>query len=197
MLRALAAIAACGATVLVAAPAGATEQSLTTSYECDASNPVIGSLGSGTAAGTVTVDLPAKLGAGTKLRARPITFTIEVPADMVDQMRAYSVDSIDGSSSDATYRIRKVGGTTVKEPITGLTVPQTAVPESGGMTIVGTGRASAHTFKKPGTYNILVPKAFSADGTAYGTTFGDQDFSLACTLAADAAVKVASIKVVR
>ncbi|NYJ00589.1 hypothetical protein HNR19_001287 [Nocardioides thalensis] len=183
------------ATVFVAAggpPAHGVDYDHETSYSCTSA------YGGGTAAGVVSVGLPKRVQAGERLRARPIEVTIVVPSDLVDTLRENDVDSIEGTSDDATYRLKKRGTKAIVKPINDLVVPETAVPAEGDMTLIGTGTASGHTFRRAGLYSVLVPKAFTADGTAHGVPIvGDLDFTMSCALASGAPAKIASLRVVR
>jgi hypothetical protein len=170
---------------LAPAPAFSVAKKLTTSYTCTSD------YGSGTSAVTVAVDLPRRSKVGRKLKARPIDLSMMVPEEMVAELRRYGVDAVSGSSSDAAYRIRKR-----TRPIRDLVLPRTAVPATGPMTLVGSGRAAAYRFKARGKHPVRVPLAFTAHATAHGVDyFGDVAVELSCTLNQGAAQRIAVIRV--
>lgn len=193
------ALLATGLVALSGAPANAAVRTLTTSYTCTATHSVLGELASGTASITITVNLPRQVTLGKKLAARPINFGITVPEEMVTKMRDdYGVDAVSGSSSNAHYRLKKGTAPAIKKAITGLAIPETTVPPSGSMLLTGSGTASGHTFKSVGDWKVLVPNTFTAAAVAHGVDgFGDQPFTLDCTLATGALTKTATIKVLR
>lgn len=182
-----------------AAPAEAVTRSLTTSYSCTASTAA-GTFGPETASGTISVNLPRQIGVGTRLRARPITITVDIPEAMVDQMRDYNIDSFQGSSDDASYRLKRRGIPVVKRPINDLVLPETQVPATGGMTVVGTGTAAGYTFQRTGRWSVLVPKSFTANGTVHAAgpfpPAGNYNADISCTLASGAEARIATIRVV-
>jgi hypothetical protein len=173
-------------------PAGAVVRELRTSYRCTATASGI-DLGAGRARATVRVNLPRQVQVGARIAARDIRFRVRVPSAILDQARTLGVDAVDAASDDAYYRIKRQ-----RKAVRNLTVPRTDVPADGPMVLVGTGRASGHTFDEVGRYPIRLPLAFTASGTAYGAGPGvDQPFELACRLVPDAPERIATIRVVR
>lgn len=181
------ALLATGLVGLGPTPAHAVVRTLTTSYTCDA-----GSYGGGTSDVTVRVDLPRRVKKGEPVPGRRITFKIVVPEDLVETMRSYGVDSVSGTSSDATYRVG-----TKKHPIRNLAIPETAVPADGAMVLKGAGRAAGFTPRELGRFPVKVPVSFTADATAHGTPLGNVGVTIACSLDAGAPAKLATLRVVR
>ncbi len=190
-------VAALMSLVLVApAPAGAVVVAKTITYDCEADTP----LGTETGSSDVLIEttLPARVHKGDKVPARDVTFTIQVPSDLVDTLRDAGTDAVSAVGENANgvpTVFFKVG--TLKKPIKNLVVPETPVPAEGPMTIVGTGRAASFTLNETGTYAVKVTAGFKAIVTAHGTIIGDEEAPLSCLVADGESKKLGEIKVVR
>lgn len=189
--RTIAAFAATAAlstsTVLLAgAPAEAKPASLKSSYTCATA------LGDQTMAVTIKIDLPTKVKKGTKVKDRPVNMTVVVPESLVTPMRdLLNITALSGSATDIKY---SVGST--KVPLAKVKIPRTEVPESGAMTLKAKGIAKGFTLKKPGTYAVKIPQAFTFNAKNQdGEAVPSSPFT--CGLADGAPSKLGSIKVTK
>ncbi|CAB4730921.1 MAG: hypothetical protein F2667_13490 [Actinobacteria bacterium] len=186
LVRASVVLAALSTVLVVSplvSPAQAAPASLTSTYDCESS------FGGGSTKVGVKIDLPSRVREGATLAARPVAFTIRVPEALVDVMRQYGVESLEGSSDDATYRI---GKRTLD--VDDLVLPRTDVPASGPMVLRGKGTAAAYTAAKAGTFAVRIPQAFTA--TVVGrTSSGSASIPLSCELGAKAPSKITTLTV--
>lgn len=189
--RTIAAIAATAAmatsTVLVAgAPAQAKPVSVKTSYTCATV------LGDQAMDVTIKLDLPTKVKKGTKVKDRPVNMVVVVPESLVTPMRdVLGITALSGSASDIKYT---VGAT--KVPLANVKIPRTDVPESGSMTLKARGTAKGFTLKKPGSYVVKAPQAFTFNANDQnGNPVPSSPFG--CALADGAPSKLGTIKVTR
>ena len=183
-LVALPALLAFACSLLVSAPAHATEVDKTIGYRCSSS------FGGGKTAVHIRVSIPDRIAQGVKVPSRRITFKIKVPADMVDLMRQYHVSSVSGHGH-ASYSV----GSLVR-PIRKLRLPDTPVPDTGGMTLKGHGRAAAFAINQAGTYKVKVTRSLTATATAH-TTSGDFSTDLTCDVRRGESRTLASVEVIR
>ena len=167
-----------------AAPAHATEVDKTIGYRCSSD------FGSGASAVRVRVTIPDQVAAGATVPARKIRFSIKVPADMVRVLRQYGVDSV-----SATGRAHFTVGS-LKRRIRHLRIPDTNVPNSGGMTLKGSGRASSFTLTEAGTYAVKVTKSLTATATAHGGIGDGSSVDLTCSVRRGQSRTLASLQVV-
>ncbi|KAA1418670.1 hypothetical protein F0U44_09235 [Nocardioides humilatus] len=173
------------ASVIVgAAPAHATEVDKTIGYHCSSS------FGDGDSDVRILATIPDRVAQGVSVPARTVTFKIKVPGRMVRMMRLYGVDSVSGSGK-ASYFVGSL-----KRPIRDVHIPNTDVPNSGGMTIKGTGRAASFMINQAGTYDVKVSKKLLAtvaahvDGSSYSA-------DLTCNVRRGESRKLASLEVIR
>lgn len=183
-------VAAFGITLLVApSPASAVLRSLRTTYRCE-TNQTSGP--SGRAHVRIRVHLPRRVELGSRLPGRPVRVRMVVPSELTNYLRSIGADAIDGSSSDAYYRI----GHRQKD-IRHLHVPKTDIPASGDLVLHARGRAVGHTFRRLGRAGVFAGNGFTTQGTVYGTSlFGDQPFSMGCNLVLNAPDRIGTIRVV-
>ncbi len=173
------------ALVLSGPAAVAKPASITTSYTC--ATP----FGPQTVTGTTSVNLPARVAAGQKVRDRQVQVRVVIPAAFVRAARDYlGITAISGKATDASYRVGAK-----KVALTGLVLPRTALPASGPLTLEATGTAKGFRIANPGTYAVKVPLSFrlhaaNQDGEPIPGT------PLSCSLAPGAPSKLGSIKVV-
>lgn len=167
-LAALGAVASlAGAAVLVATPAAeAKPASLKSNYTCTTA------LGDQSMDVTIKINLPAKAKKGSKVAARPVKMTVVLPESLVTPMRdVLGITAISGSASKIKYA---VGST--KVPLSKVKIPETQVPDSGGMTLKASGTANGFKApKKPGKYVVSIPtsftfNAYNQDGDAVPTS---------------------------
>jgi len=137
-------------------PAHATDVDKRIGYRCSSS------FGSGSSDVRIQVTIPDQVRRGVEVPARRVGFKIKVPSAMVDTMRTYGVTSV-SAAGRAHYTVGSL-----KLPIRKLHIPETAVPDSGGMTLAGSGRAAAFTPTETGTFNVKVTKSLTATATARG-----------------------------
>jgi hypothetical protein len=181
-----AALTAVVAALVASGPAAqATPASITTSYTCPTP------FGPQTVTGTTSVNLPASVAAGQKVRDRQVKVRVVIPAAFVRAARGFlGITAISGKATEASYRVGAK-----KVPLTGLVLPRTALPASGPLTLKATGIAKGFRLANPGTYAVKVPLSFRLHAA-------DQDGEpipgtpLSCTLAPGAPSKLGSIKVV-
>jgi hypothetical protein len=174
-------------TVLMAAPAAqAKPLSLKSSYTCATA------LGDQTMAVTIKLDLPTKVKKNAKVADRPVAMTVVVPESLVTPMRdILGITALSGSASNIKYA---VGST--KVPLAKVKIPRTNVPDSGPMTLHAKGIAKGFSIKKPGTYTVTIPKAFTFNAN-------NQDNQpvptspFPCTLASGAPTKLGTLKVTK
>lgn len=168
------------------APAGATDVDRRIGYRCSSS------FGSGASDVRIKVTLPDQVRRGVQVSARTVTFPIEVPADMVDVMRTYGVDSV-SAEGRASYLVGDI-----RRPIRNLRIPETDVPASGGMTLRGTGRAAAFTPEETGTFAVKVTRRIAATATARGGFAGSgMSADLSCAVRQGESRRLATLQVVR
>nr|WP_183096078.1 DUF6801 domain-containing protein [Nocardioides stalactiti] len=79
-------------------PAHATEVDKTIGYRCSSS------FGSGNSGVRIEVTIPDQVRRGVQVPGRQITFKIKVPADMVDVMRQYNIDTV-SAQGRASYTV--------------------------------------------------------------------------------------------
>lgn len=177
------------ATALVAAPAvqaaPAKPVTLDTGYTCTTA------IGDKSVDVTVKLSLPATVKKGKAVKASTVKLTVVLPEDLVGGLRFLGVTELSGSATGAKY---SVGAT--KVPLTNATIPPTAVPESGTMTLHATGKAGGFTIKKPGTYAVKIPASFAfnaknQDGEAVPGS------PMPCSVTSGEPTKIGSIKVTK
>lgn len=186
-LAALAATALATTALVAAAPAAeAKPASLKSAYTCATA------LGDQAMDVTIRIDLPAKVKKGAQVKDRPVNMTVVVPESLVSPMRdLLGITALSGSASNIKYT---VGAT--KVPLKNVKIARTDVPESGAMTLKAKGVAAGFTIKKPGTYTVSIPKAFTFNANNQdGEPVPSSPFG--CSVAGDAPTKLGSIKVTR
>lgn len=171
--------------LLVSAPAHATEVDRSIGYRC--SSPY----GGGKTGVRIQVSIPDRIAQGVTVPSRKVTFKIKVPAALVDQLRTYGVDSISGHG-----RAHFAVGSLVR-PIRKLHLPDTDVPPSGGMTLKGSGRAASFIMNQAGTYKVKVTKSLTATATAHGGLGDGRSVALTCNVRRGESRTLASLEVVR
>lgn len=170
--------------LLVSAPAHATEVDKRIGYRCSSS------FGGGKTDVRIQVSIPDRIAQGVTVPSRRITFKIKVPGKMVDMLRSYGVDSVSGRGH-ASYTVGAL-----KRPIRKLHLRDTDVPATGGMTLKGSGRAASFIMSQPGTYKVKVTKKLRATATAH---VGASSYStdLTCNVRRGESRTLASLEVVR
>jgi hypothetical protein len=171
--------------LLVSAPAHATEVDKSIGYRCSSQ------YGGGRTAVRIHVSIPDRIAQGVTVPSRRIKFKIRVPAELVDALRNSGVDSISGHGR-AHFSV----GSLVR-PIRKLHLPEKEVPASGGMTLKGSGRAASFIMNQPGTYKVKVTKSLTATATAHGGLGDGQSVSLTCNVRRGESRTLASIEVIR
>lgn len=174
-----------GSLLVGAAPVHATEVDTTIDYRCSSD------FGSGNSGVRIQVSIPDVAFQGVTVPSRRVSFKIRVPADMVDLMRQYGVDSI-----SATGRAHYTIGT-LKKPIRHLRMPETQVPSTGGMTLKGSGRAASFAINQPGTYAVKVTRTLTATATVHGGIGDGMSADLTCNVRRGESRKLASLRVIR
>jgi len=184
-LATLAATSVVAATVLVGAPAAeAKPVSLKSRYTCATA------VGEQTLPVTIKLDLPTKVKKGKKVADSKAKMVVVVPESLVTPLRdILGVSALSGTATAIKYSVGSK-----KVPLAKVKVPRTAVPDSGSMTLRGSGVAKGFTLKKPGKYTVRIPKSFTFNPKNQD---GDALPSFPCTLAAGAPSKIGTIKVVR
>ncbi|MBZ5737238.1 DUF6801 domain-containing protein [Nocardioides mangrovi] len=174
--------------VVAAAPAAeAKPASLNSSYTCTTA------LGDQTLGVTIKIDLPTKVKKGSKVAARPVNMKVKLPETLVTPMRdILGITAISGSASKIKYAVGSM-----KVPLSKVKIPQTDVPDSGGMTLKAKGIANGFKApKKPGSYVVSIPKAFTfnalnQDGQPVPTS------PFPCAVADGAPTKLGTLKVTK
>lgn len=139
---------------------------------------------------TTKVDLPAKVKKGRTVPGKTVTMRVVIPEGLAGAMSGIGIESLQGTAKGVAA---KVGAT--KVPIKGVKFPATEVPSSGDMTIKAKGKAAPFKIKKPGTYNVLLPKRFKFTAVDQaGNTLLDNAI---CSLNAGEVAKIGSLKVTR
>lgn len=140
-VRTVAAGSALGLTATAAAVLGtAVPASAAATLNLDCTVPIVGAK---TFSVQMDTNAPARLTTGSATRPK-LTTVMTVPTDLADLMRGVlSTDTISGTITSHMT----VNG--VETPVT-VTIPATAVPESGAIPLQGTGTFSAITAGKPG-----------------------------------------------
>lgn len=167
------------------APAGATEVDKRIGYRCSSS------FGSGSSDVRIKVTIPDQVRKGVQVSARTVSFSIQVPADMVGVMRTYGVDSV-SAEGRASYLVGAL-----RRPIKNLQIPDTDVPATGGMTLRGTGRAAAFTPEETGTFAVKVTRRIAATATAHGGIGDGRSVDLSCAVRRGESRRLATLQVVR
>jgi len=160
-----------GSTVAIASVATAAEVTLTTTYTC--TNALIGA---GDISGELTVDMPTSAPSGSTVPSRPVGIKVTIPDAIVDTMRGLTVSKIQGTATGLTYR---VGPQTV--PMSNASIPETALPGDGPMTLETTATASSFVAQTPGFYPVKVPLNITVNATAT-TLIGPNNQTIQCTL---------------
>ncbi len=164
-------------------PVSARKAAVLTTYDCDSD------YGGGSGVVRIATKLPESVRAAKPVRPRVVRVLLTVPEELVDQLRAFGVDSLKGSSSSAKL---KIGTKSVK--VRGLKIPRTDVPDEGSMRLRGAGTADGFTIRRAGEYDVLAPKRLSAQITAQANGFsGDAD--LTCAVAPGAPRRLTTLLV--
>lgn len=175
-----------GALLVGAAPAHATDVDRRIGYRCSSS------FGSGSSDVRIRVTIPDRVRRGVEVPARRVRFAIKVPRAMVDTMRSYGVTHV-----SAVGRARYTVGS-LRLPIRRLRIPETSVPDSGGMALTGSGRAAAFTPTETGTFRVQVTKSLTATATARGGLAGSgTSADLTCAVRRGESRLLAMLQVVR
>jgi len=181
----LAVLLALVGSLLAVAPAQATEVDKTIGYRCSSS------FGGGKTGVRIQVSIPDRIAQGVTVPSRRVTFKIKVPAELVDALRQYHVDSISGRGH-ASYSV----GSLVR-PIRKLRLPDTPVPASGGMTLKGHGRAAEFAINQAGTYRVKVTRSLTATATVHGGLGDGMSADLTCNVRRGESRTLASVEVIR
>lgn len=171
--------------LLVSAPAHATEVDKTIGYRCSSS------FGGGKTGVRILVSIPDRIAQGVTVPSRRVTFKIKVPGAIVDLMRQYDVTSVSGHGH-ASY---SVGSLT--QPIRKLRLPRHRVPATGGMTLTGHGRAAEFAINQAGTYKVKVTRSLTATATVHGGIFDGRSADLSCNVRRGESRTLASVEVIR
>ncbi|CAN5403871.1 hypothetical protein BH09ACT12_BH09ACT12_12350 [soil metagenome] len=176
-------VPAAGAAPAATAERGRPAAAVVTSYDCDSD------FGSATTSVRVSTRLPRSVRVAQRLGHRVVRVSLTIPEALVDQLRAYGVRAIEGSS-DVT-RLR-VGRQALK--VRDVTIPHTPVPDAGSMTLRGIGTADAFSIRRAGEYPVRLPGRLKAHMTA---DFGGSSASgtLACAVTPGAPRRLTSLLV--
>jgi len=160
------------AIVLTTTPAQAEDVpvELTTTYSC------VGTLISGDFSGTLKLAMPTSVPSASMVPQRPVEISFTIPDAVLDGKRPPLVNSISGTASNLSYR---VGPQVV--PVDNASIPSTAIPADGPLTITTNTTAHAFQAQAPGTYPVKVPTTFTVNATA-ATLVGPQSDTITCTL---------------
>ena len=128
-------------------------------YDCTST-----STGPFDATAVIDTDAPLQLGTGLTVPIK-LSTSVVVPADEVTELRTAGIATVVGSVT-ANFIVNGVPRQAT------LTIPSTAVPASGTMTLVGTGAAGTITAGAVGTSIVIGAGDFSVSFAAYNSTGG-------------------------
>ncbi|MFE7316551.1 DUF6801 domain-containing protein [Streptomyces sp. NPDC057555] len=130
-----------------AGPAAAEPTPITLKYTCSVQSF------SQTAVVKIDADVPATAVVGKPTSRFAIHARAQVDSTIASGLRLIGVKSVEGTADGTVHVTAPQGGSDTTVP---FTVPRTAVPGSGGFSVVATGTAPTRTFKQPGKASISV-----------------------------------------